>query len=135
MILQNLFLFGRYAEVGIDYGQWNHICFTWSNTNGDYKFYKNGVIVGSGTGMYVGGMISSGGTTSIGQDQDKTVGGDFDPIQSLHADLTEVNVWGVVLSESDIVAQYSDCQITQGSVNWWSQFKNSIHGDVVVVEP
>ncbi len=42
---------------------------------------------------------------------------------------------GTVLSDSDIVAQYSDCHVAQGSVNWWSQFKDGVHGGVVVVEP
>ncbi|KAL9972258.1 hypothetical protein ACROYT_G018534 [Oculina patagonica] len=124
----------RYADVVLDYGKWNHICFTWSNTNGDYKFYKDGVVVGSGTGFNVGGTISSGGVSVIGHDQD-TLGGGFEERESFVGEVTEVNVWGVVLSESDIVAQASNCHVTQGSVNWWSQFKDSVHGGVVVVEP
>ncbi|KAL9972430.1 hypothetical protein ACROYT_G018729 [Oculina patagonica] len=124
----------RNADVGLDFEKWNHICFTWSNTNGDYKFYKDGAIVGSGTGVNVGGKISSGGITVIGQDQDK-LGGGFEADESFVGEVTEVNVWGTVLSESDIVAQFSDCHIPQGSVNWWSQFKDGVHGGVVVVEP
>ena len=69
-------------------------------------FYKDGEIVGSGSGLYTGGTISSGGTIVIEQDQD-----------------------------TDIVAQYHNCSITQGSVNWWSQFKDDVQGDVLVVEP
>ncbi|KAL9972300.1 hypothetical protein ACROYT_G018584 [Oculina patagonica] len=106
----------RDADVGIDDGKWHHVCFTWSNTNGDYKFYKDGAMVGSGTGMNVGGKISYGGTTVIGQDQDE-VGGGFDATQAFVGDVTELNVWSTVLSESDIVAQYSNCHVTQGSVN------------------
>ena len=128
------FPFERDADVSLDYEKWNHVCFTWSNSNGDYKFYKDGKIVGSGSGFYKNGMISSGGTTVIAQDQD-TVGGGFVADQSFVGDVTEVNVWGAVLSESDIVAQYHNCHITQGSVNFWSQFKGNVHGDVLVVEP
>ncbi|KAL9972431.1 hypothetical protein ACROYT_G018730 [Oculina patagonica] len=124
----------RFADVGLDYGKWNHVCFTWNNTKGDYKFYKDGVVVGSGTGFNVDGKISSGGTTVIGQDQD-SLGGGFAADDSFVGYVTEVNVWGNVLSESDIVAQYSNCHVTQGSVNWWSQFKDGVHGGVVVVEP
>ena len=40
----------------------------------------------------------------IGQDQD-VAGGDFDGNQAFVGDVTEVNAWGAVLSESDIVAQ------------------------------
>ncbi|KAL9972414.1 hypothetical protein ACROYT_G018712 [Oculina patagonica] len=124
----------RYADVVLDYGKWNHVCFTWSSANGDYKFYKDGVLVGSGSGLNKGGKIRFGGTTVIGQDQD-TVGGGFNVDQSFVGEVTEVNVWGNVLAESDIVAQASNCHVTQGSVNWWSQFKDGVHGGVVVVEP
>ncbi len=91
-------------------------------------------MVGSGTGMNVGGKISYGGTTVIGQDQDE-VGGGFDATQAFVGDVTELNVWSTVLSESDIVAQYSNCHVTQGSVNWWSQFKDDVHGKVEIVDP
>lgn len=82
----------------------------------------------------MGGKISSGGTTVIGQDQDE-VGGGFVASQAFVLDVTEVNGWSTVLSRSDIVAQYSNCHITQGSVNWWSQFKAGVHGGVQIVEP
>lgn len=84
--------------------------------------------------MNVGGKISSGGTTVIGQDQAE-VGGGFVASQAFVLDVTEVNGWSTVLSRSDIVAQYSNCHITQGSVNWWSQFKAGVHGGVQIVEP
>ena len=83
-------------------------------------FYKDGKIVDSGTGMNVGGKIRSGGTKVIGQEQDK-VGRGFKAEQAFVGDVTEVNVWGTVLSKSDREAQHSNCHITQGSVNWWAQ--------------
>ena len=69
----------------------------------------------------------------VGQDQD-TVGGDFDADQAFVGALFGVNVWGVVLSQSDIEAQYRNCHVTQGSVTWWSQLyaKESLHGGVIV---
>ncbi|KAL9972422.1 hypothetical protein ACROYT_G018721 [Oculina patagonica] len=124
----------RYADVGLNYGKWNHFCFTWSNTNGDYKFYKDGVVVGSGTGLNAGLNIISGGTTTIGQYFD-VYAGRFNPYKSFVGEVTEVNVWGEVLSESDIAAQYATCHVTQGSVNWWSQFKDDVHGGIQIVEP
>ncbi|KAJ7377522.1 Neuronal pentraxin-1 [Desmophyllum pertusum] len=84
-------------------GQWHHICFTWSGDNGYYEFFKDGVSVGSGSGFYKGGHITSGGPTMIGQDQD-TVGGGFDAAQAFVGDVAQVNVWDTVLSESDIKA-------------------------------
>ena len=120
-----LFFLQRNANVGLDDGDWHHVCFTWSGRNGDYEFYKDGVSVGSGTGMNVGGKISSGGTTVIGQYQYK-VGGGFDADNAFVGDVTEVNVWGTALSKSDIHAQATNCHITQSTVKWWSQFKAGI---------
>ena len=92
------------------------------------------MIVGSGTGFNVGGQIRYGGTTVIGQDQD-IPGGAFVADQSFVGEVTEVNVWSTVLSESDITTQYANCRITQGSVNWWPQFKDGVHGKVQIEEP
>ena len=111
----------------------HHFCFTWSNTNGDYKFWIDGEVVGSGSDFYKGGTIEKGGTVVIGQDQDE-VGGDFDPRQSWIGEVSGINVWGVVLSESDIVAGYQNCHVTLGSVVMWPQLyaKESLHGNVIV---
>ena len=78
-------------------------------------------------------MIEKGGTVVIGQDQDE-VGGDFDPRQSWIGEVSGINVWGVVLSESDIVAQYHHCHVTLGSVVMWPKLyaKESLHGNVEV---
>lgn len=111
----------------------HHFCFTWSNTNGDYQFWIDGEVVGSGSGLNKGGRIEKGGTLVIGQDQDK-VGGAFDPRQSWIGEVSGINVWGVVLSESDIVAQYHHCHVTLGSVVMWPKLyaKESLHGNVEV---
>ena len=84
--------------------------------------------------MNVGGKVTSGGTTVIGQDQDK-IGGGFVADQAFVGTVTELNIWSTVLSESDIVAQARNCHITQGSVNWCSQFRADVHGGVIISEP
>ena len=92
------------------------------------------MLVGSGSGMAKGKIIKSGGTSVIAQDQD-TVGGGFDPKQGFVGDVSEVNVWGVELSESDILAQYHNCHITIGSVNEWRDFEDGVHGGTEVIPP
>ena len=92
------------------------------------------MLVGWGSGMANGGKIHSGGTTVIGQEQDR-VGGAFDPEQAFIGDVTEVNVWGVELSQCDILAQYHNCHITIGSVNEWRDFEDGIHGETEVIPP
>lgn len=92
------------------------------------------MVVGSGSGMAKGHKITSGGTTVIAQEKD-TMGGSFEKDQAFVGDVTEVNVWGVELSESDIVAQYQHCHITLGSVNEWRDFKDGVRGGTEVIEP
>ena len=69
----------------------------------------------------------------IGQDQDEE-GGGFEPEESWIGEVSGINVWGVVLSESDIVAEYHDCHVFSGSVVMWPQLyaKESLHGNVIV---
>ena len=129
-----MLLFERDGNRGLPSdGNFHYFCFTWSNTNGDYQFWIDGEVVGKGSGLEKGGMIKKGGTVVVGQDQDK-VGGDFDPEQSWIGEVSGMNVWGVVLSESDIVAEYHDCHVFSGSVVRWSQLYacESLHGDVSV---
>ena len=45
-----------------------------------------------------------------------------------------MKVWGVVLSEGDVVTEYHDCHVFSKSVVRWSQLyaSESLHGDVSV---
>ena len=113
---------------------WHHHCFTWNNTNGEYKFYKDGKLEGQHDDFKKGYIIQSGGAMVLGQDQD-SIGGGFDANQVLIGKLTELNMWDSVFSESDVAAQYQNCSIPQGSVLTWSFFKDAVHGKVQVVEP
>ncbi|KAJ7372023.1 Neuronal pentraxin-1 [Desmophyllum pertusum] len=125
----------RDVGFGVQDDDWHHYCFTWSDVNGDYVFYIDGVSVSSGAGFVRDGHISYGGTTVIGQDQD-SVGGDFVAAQAFVGDLTQVNVWNKVLPESDIQAQASTCHISEGTqVIKWSQFKDKVQGGVVLMRP
>ncbi|KAL9972439.1 hypothetical protein ACROYT_G018741 [Oculina patagonica] len=124
----------RDSGASLEYGKWNHICFTWTNTNGEYWFYKDGVAVATDTGLNTGGTIRSGGTTVIGQEQD-AVGGGFQADQSFVGDVTQVNIWDRVLSDNELFYHSSTCNTAHGSVNSWSQFKDGVHGGVVVEKP
>ena len=84
--------------------------------------------------MAKGRKIKSGGTTVIAQDQD-SVGGGFVLDQAFVGGVTQVNVWGVELSESDILAQYRNCHISIGSVNEWRDFEDGVRGNTEVIAP
>ena len=49
--------------------------------------------------------VTSGGTTVIGHDQDKIEGG-FVADQAFVGNVTELNVWSTVLSESDTTTSF-----------------------------
>ncbi|KAL9979164.1 hypothetical protein ACROYT_G016784 [Oculina patagonica] len=113
---------------------WRHFCFTWENTNGVYKSYKDGKLEAQGVDFQKGYILRSGGTVVLGQDQD-SIGGGFNTNDAFVGEMIEVNMWGSVLSESDIAAQYENCSIPHGSVLAWPLFKDVVHGQVQVVEP
>ena len=117
-----------------DNGAWYHYCFAWENIKGEYKVYQDGQLKVQGVDLQKGGIIKSGGIVVLGQDQD-TIGGGFGLADAFGGQLTELNMWDKVLSDSDVAAQYASCSIPQGSVLAWSVFKNLIHGNVKVKEP
>ncbi|KAJ7382135.1 Neuronal pentraxin-1 [Desmophyllum pertusum] len=120
----------------IEDDQWHHVCVTWENSKGEWQLYMDGQLKENGTGMMKDHHNPSGGTVVFGQDQD-SVGGGFETGDAFGpGELTEVNLWGKVLSASDISAQHANCTITQASlVHWWDQFKGGVHGEVQVEEP
>ena len=113
---------------------WHHFCFTWENTNGTYKAYKDGKLEDQGVYFQKGYILTAGGIVVLGQDQD-SFGGGFNTNDAFVGELTELNMWGRVLSEGDIAAQFENCSIPNGSVLAWPFFKNAVHGQLQVVEP
>ena len=79
--------------------------------------------------------ILSGGTAVIGQDQD-SVGGGFSRRDAFGpGEVTELNLWGSVLSAGDIASQHANCTLATGLVHSWEQFKDGVNGAVRVEEP
>ena len=108
------------------------MCLTWENTQGEGKLYKDGQITRQLTiNTTKNYALKAGGALVLGQDQD-SVGGGFDRTQIFHGRLASVNMWGKVLSESDIAAQYTNCSVPHGSVLNWSILKNLARGNVTV---
>ena len=89
----------------------------------------DGKRVDSATNKMKGHVIPQGGTVVFGQDQDK-MGDKFQTSDAFGpGQLTELNLWSKVLSQEEIAAQYQDCDIPQGSVHAWPQFKDTTDGD------
>ena len=70
----------------------------------------------------------------LGQDQD-SVGGSFESVQSFQGSLTNVNVWSYFLSPKEIKDQSKSCQSGVGDVYKWTDFIYSIEGKTELVIP
>lgn len=94
----------------------HHVSVTWENTNGDWRLYVDGQLVDSGTDLMKGHVIPHGGTAVIGEDQD-TMGGGFQIEDAFGPGVVgQLNMWGEVLSPSEIAQQSESCKIPYGSV-------------------
>ena len=100
-----------------------------------WQLYKNGQLAVNGKGMATKYVILSGGTAVIGQDQDSVSGGFSRRNVFGPGEVTELNLWGSVLSASDIASQNANFTLATGLVHSWAQFKDGVHGDVRVEEP
>ena len=100
-----------------------------------WQLYKNGQLVETGEGMTTNYEILSGGTAVIVQEQDSVVGGFSKRNAFGPGEVTELNLWGSVLSASDIASQHANCTLATGLVHSWAQFKDGVHGAVRVEEP
>lgn len=115
-------------------GKWHHICTTWENSAGSWKFYKDGVKGAEGTGLQAGRVIKSGGCLTLGQEQD-SLGGSFDTTQSFHGMLANVNVWDHVLPIAQIEHMSKCCLSGEGNVYKWSDFIHGREGKARVMIP
>jgi hypothetical protein len=103
-------------------GKWHHICATWENVNGSYKFYIDGIKQGNG-GILQKGHVIQKGAVVLGQEQDIYKGG-FVSSQSLQGNLSSVNMWDRVLTVNEVSVLASKCPSGEGNVITWSDFKN-----------
>ena len=103
-------------------GAWHHICVSWENGSGAWKFYKDGDLEEEGNSFKTGYEIRRGGTLVLGQEQD-SVGGDFQATQSFQGMLTNVNLWDSVLFGAQIQEMSKSCQShDEGNVYKWLDF-------------
>jgi hypothetical protein len=72
--------------------------FTWTNTDGSVRIYKDGVLVYSNS-LSAGTVLASPGSLVIGQEQDN-VGGGFSEVQSFLGTIDEIKIYNSVLSIS-----------------------------------
>ena len=85
-------------------GEWHHIVLTWRSSDGETTMYKDGSAVYSGT-MAVGKTLQSGGSLTIGHEQD-SVGGSFELYQAFIGSIDEVAIFNRVLSPEEVLTLF-----------------------------
>lgn len=115
-------------------GKWHHICASWENTAGSWKFYKDGTVRAQGGGFKTGHVIKSGGSFLLGIEQDSPRG-HFEVDESFKGVMTNVNVWDHVLSEEKIDSLSKSCLSGEGNVLKWSDFIHGRKGNTKLVTP
>ncbi|XP_031567892.1 neuronal pentraxin-2-like [Actinia tenebrosa] len=116
----------------LDDNAWHHVAATWESVTGHAQVFIDGVLTLNKASISLNTNIAAGGKIVLGQDQD-TMGGGFDILQSFAGELTHVYLWDTVLS-ADVIAQMSRvCKEFPypGHVVGWKDFDGSLHGEVL----
>ncbi|XP_078665528.1 uncharacterized protein LOC144907954 [Branchiostoma floridae x Branchiostoma belcheri] len=104
------------------------MCTTWSSTAGDWKFYADGTVIASGSGLAQGTSIPAGGVWILGQEQDSP-GGSFDTSMAFTGEISLLNVWDRVLTEAEIGAANNGT--AEGNIINWRQDTFLLYGQVM----
>ncbi|XP_051244632.1 pentraxin fusion protein-like [Dicentrarchus labrax] len=108
-----------------------HLCFTWDSSSGAAAVFVDGRK--SLTKVYrKGHTIRSGGKVILGQDPDAYFG-DFEAKQSFVGEISDVNMWDTVLSDSTIRDMFNGKKVERGNVFDWESTELEINGEVEVV--
>ncbi|XP_031550551.1 neuronal pentraxin-1-like [Actinia tenebrosa] len=110
--------------------QFHHICVTWTNVDGKFSFYLDGISKSQGTRR--SGHVIQKGTVVLGQMQSSYKGG-FERVQSHQGKLTSVNMWDKVLTPNEVTTIANKCSTAQGNVIKWSDFQNKISGNAKMI--
>ncbi|CAH1263351.1 NPTX2 [Branchiostoma lanceolatum] len=105
-------------------GEWHVICVTWSNSDGTWHIYSDGVRSGTGSGLSVGGRVHAGGTWILGQDQ-----GSFQTWKAFSGEMSQVNLWDRVLSPAEIATNWTVSCNKHGNVIDWTATDIEVFGD------
>ncbi|XP_053194147.1 pentraxin fusion protein-like [Scomber japonicus] len=108
-----------------------HLCVTWDSSTGATAFFMDGRK--SLTKIYKPGQsVRPGGKVVLGQDFD-SYDGHFDTSQSFVGEMSDVNLWDSVLSDSTIQDLSSGMRVPRGNVLDWETTQLRIRGGAKVV--
>ncbi|XP_072568699.1 C-reactive protein-like isoform X1 [Paramormyrops kingsleyae] len=108
-----------------------NVCVTWNSTTGLSAFWMDGKR--SARQVYKPGHTTRiPGTVILGQDPDIYLG-KFDSKQSYVGEISNVNMWDYVLSDSDIQALHCDRSVPKGNIFDWNSIPYENIGDVLII--
>ena len=113
---------------------WNHICWSYSTKTKTNKFYYNGKLIGK-TDMVQEISIPRADDIKrtsfiLGQEPD-VFNGEFSVTQLFNGDLSELNLWNVVLGDNDIFLLGQCKALTKGNILSWERKWIKSHGALV----
>lgn len=100
--LLNITIKGQNYALTVSPGSntWRHIAVTWNSSTGQVLVYQNGALL-NGNVISPGVPIQPGGIMVLGQNQ-KALGGDFDPGIALIGDIDDLAIYNRVLTAGEI---------------------------------
>ncbi|KAK3717316.1 hypothetical protein QZH41_011554 [Actinostola sp. cb2023] len=115
----------------LDDDRWHHVCTTWESQTGHAQVFIDGLLTINKTDIHTNGQIAAGGKLALGQDQD-TIGGGFDVLQSFVGELAHVYLWDTALTPEIIMDMARVCKEFPypGHVVEWANFGANLHGEV-----
>nr|DBA29622.1 TPA: hypothetical protein GDO54_005692 [Pyxicephalus adspersus] len=107
---------------------WRHMCVTWDSSSGIVQLWVNGKVYPRKV-LMKGSSIISENIILLGQEQD-SFGGRFDVAQSFAGEISDVNMWDVVLTPEDLQKSLLGC--LHGNFINWKSLLYEIKGEVLV---
>ncbi|XP_076329107.1 C-reactive protein 1.4-like [Tachypleus tridentatus] len=84
-------------------GVWHDVCLTWMSVTGRVQLFVDEDLCNNEVNGIASGMsVRAGGILVVGQEQD-TLGGGFNPSQTLVGEITQLMLWDEVLTSSQII--------------------------------
>ena len=124
-------LYIEFKRIPYQHRTWNHFCWTYSSKTGENNLYHNGQWVGEVN------LLDHYGTTGpsiqasdslddfafiIGQEPD-SMRGDYQESQGFPGEVTELNVWDMLLKENDIFRMANCTDVYRGNAVMWKKDK------------
>ena len=77
-------------------------------------------------------VFAGGGILVLGQEQD-SLGGQFNLLESFSGSLTALHIWDYILAPGEVLSLVNSCENkTTGNVKSWADFQTNLHGQLEI---